>query len=167
MRLWIVFIFIYGGGIAVQFWPNVPPLLTQAEYLEGMSDVSLRLLWRGVSDRNTDRGPPNRQGLKDLARLAELEKKANPGAPSNAWKEDPIRLEMPDGFEITAPADATHQELRLLGNDYLAIQEKKLRALQWTAVREGLAVWAITCFMMLLGGLAVRWVYRGFKARTS
>ena len=96
---------------------------------------------------------PNKPALKQEKQVAAL--------PDDLF--DPVSIGLNDGTTLSLKNSATPEQLNSFLADYTRVQDRKL---MWERVRFlGLVfmLWVLPCLFVMGLGLAIRWVFRGFK----
>ena len=143
LRLWVVGCIVYGAivvDITVAEFPKVEGIAHNESYIKRLSDQSLLILAGRVQ----------------------------PAFPADApaWARAPIVLEMPNGYTMQAPGNTTQEQAKEVVKDYAGVLQTMANEQRLSAIAKGLILWLVPCFVVLAMGLAVRWIYRGFRAGT-
>ena len=166
-RLWIV-----GSGLwtvvllflAIQTWPSKMPVLTPSDRTQ-LSPKSLNLLNPLPDDLFDEpvKPPPYAVPAPDddkgpWKKYQEAEKKKK-----EKWSISPVAFVAPDGYEKELSYETTKAQVDALMADYISVQKSVLRKDQIVHFFTYLAGWLVPCLLGALIGLAIRWVFRGFK----
>lgn len=87
--------------------------------------------------------------------------------PKQSWKEDPIILEMPNGYEFLVADDTTSEQTQLVARDYVRVLQSTVSERRIAAVGNAFLLWFVPSILVCALGLSVAWVLRGFKEGTS
>lgn len=140
-RLWIVGAVIYGAGVIVAQWHDltisVSGIAYERHHIEKLSDRSLEIL----------------AGKTQL----------DPEGPSSKYQKDPIIVNMPNGAKFDFPGKTSKEQLDEVTKDYTAVLESLARESRAAAVVHAVYIWLVPSLAFLGLGLAIRWIYRGFK----
>lgn len=148
-RLWVVITVLWGavvGSLTVgQYWPSQSTALDGNDYaklMANLSEQSLKLM-AGDSDRGEE--------LK-VERL---------GNDLVLW--DSRFLTLSDGKTIRISAATPERELEELKRDYEAAHRAVVQEMRAKHIFDSLILWLVPALSTLGIGMAVGWVYRGFK----
>ncbi len=80
------------------------------------------------------------------------------------WDDQPLeRANLPGWL----PPDATKDEKNRLYAEYDAMVETNLSEMRWRAIRSAITLWITPCLAVLLAGLGIGWVCRGFRTQRT
>ena len=143
MRLWLVLVAMWGTGVAVISLGDVPRSQPwyHEEVLAALRPQSKDLLEGNHLSPRTD-SIHARHGLKPTARVS---------------------TDTPTGKKLEVSALVTEDELDALLADYKSALEVIVAAKKREHFVSAVKYWLVPSALLLCMGLAVRWIYRGFR----
>ncbi len=156
LRMWIVLSGLYGGFVVIYTWNTFPTLATMPH-----EDTYLSLMSREAQDIVSIPAKP---------REVKSESKAEPPLMQFAILKPPpdeIPLRLPNGFTFNLAGHLTDEQRNTVQREYTRVLQNALPALQRESIQTALLAWLIPSVLVLLLGLAVRWIYKGFKRGNS
>ena len=173
--LWVAFITTFG----VVEWPSVPPPLI-ADGLNGLSPQSRAMLYnpalaqleKDLSALPDDPAkPPYPVPAPDDDKGPWLKYQKGKKAAASGWTvlpdSEPILFLAPDGLQRKLNPETTFEQLEAFKADYIRAQHSLLVTKRFDHARKMSLLALIPCGVILLLGLSVRWVFRGFKKEAA
>lgn len=139
-RLWLVTSLAYGLAVAAYTWETLPTI-SATRY----EDAHLKHL----SDRT----------LEILAGRVQASNKPATQASENA----PLILEMANGAEFTVPSNTTKEQAQEVAKDYTQVVQRIVNEARIENIQKAMLIWLLPCLGVLALGLAIRWIYQGFR----
>ncbi len=154
-RSWITGSVIYGTLIAVYTWNTFPTLGTlehEAEFITQMSPEAQAVL--KVEPRL--RPKEQRTGKDKSLMKFEIYGASQPD-------KDIVALKMPNGHIFEVASHLTREQQNLVGPEYVQVLTKVLSSKRVSAITDAFLIWLVPVVLLCMLGLAMRWVYRGFR----
>jgi hypothetical protein len=165
-RLWVVLAVIYAGLVAIYTWTSWPEVSRTAHHPAFIYQMSPEA--RAVIDRPKTLAEleqaliaADRAGSVEKARgfaqeILRIRKRDN-------WEDAPIVLEMPNGHQLHVAGDTKPEQTTLIGREYTRVLQAATTEAKMAAVGNALLIWLIPTLVVCVFGLAVAWVFRGFR----
>jgi hypothetical protein len=93
--------------------------------------------------------------------------KARPTRGALVWSENPKIVRMSNGTRLTFPATATDERVAFVASEYHQLLNVEADEQRGPYLLEMLAIWFVPCCCLLVAGLAVSLIYRGYKLLLS
>ncbi|WP_303909447.1 hypothetical protein [Thiohalomonas denitrificans] len=143
-RLWVVTAIVYLIGVGWVTWSSWPASASithkQAYYSQLTPEAQTRILNAKVREEDEDAFIHDAQSVKN----AEL-------------------VEMPNGHVLVFRKSLPRGEAEAFAREYWTVVEHAAYKRRLVNVARAFAWWFIPLALIYVGGLAVRWVFRGFK----
>ena len=156
-RLWIVLAVIYGCAVAVytiNILPSIETIQHQPKFVKMMSVDAQRLVSLGTeADLNKDKW------AKALAEVG--------GGVLLEHGKQLRTLVLPNGYAFNLEANLPEEQRSLVASEYRRVLETILFERRIASVQRGLLLWLSPVILLLLLGLAVRWISHGFTRDRS
>ena len=155
-RMWIVLSGLYGGLVAIYTWNTFHTLTTMPHedaYLSSMSRDAQDIVSIPAKPREVNSESKAEPPLMQFAIL-----KPSP---------DEMPLRLPNGFIFKLAGHLTDEQRSTVQREYTRVLQNALPGLQRESIQTAVLAWLVPSILVLLLGLAVRWIYKGFKRGNS